>query len=136
MKIFWYIIAAALAFIGFLFIAFSSSLIEPPNTPVKTTALGVVFISWAYLLKEYISTNYSGGATSIIGAILCGFGLYMSPDIYLLTEETKTVEIVATYITVGLLIVGGLVLLFQGQRIHKSKLTHNKAINADTKPYA
>lgn len=125
MKILGYTIAFILALLGFLFIAFSSSMTEPPNSPIKSTFLGAVFIAWAYLLFEYIKSNYKGGPASIIGAILTGFGIYMFPDILMLKETNTPVEATATYLTSGLLILAGLILLFQGHRMHK-KIAYNK----------
>jgi len=125
MKIIGYIFAFLLALIGFLFIAFSSGLNELPNTPLKTKVLGVVFISWGYSLMTYIFKNYKGGPTSIIGAILVGFGIYMSPEIFTLTETINSVEVAATYTLIVLLILGGLILLFQGHRIHKNQIAYN-----------
>lgn len=136
MKIIGYIFATILALIGFLFIAFSSTLNEPPNTPLKTIVLGCVFISWGYLLKEYLLKNYKGGPTSIIGAILIGFGIYMSPDILSLTAANDSVEVAATYITIVSLLLGGLILLFQGHRTHKNKIIYNKSFKRDAKQHA
>jgi len=119
MKTFKYVVSVIFLLIGIGFVVRGPVLPEDFVNPLKPIALGIAFFMWGVSLNLYTKSNYRGGAASIIGAFLVGFGLYTSADVLHMDKSLADPQKLAIYVAVALLYVAGAALLRQGHRIHK-----------------
>lgn len=102
------------------------------ESPAKPISLGIVFLVWAYSLVKSVSSNYKGGAASVVGAFLIGMGIYSATSILYLSKDLTTVEIFASHLAYIVFFIAGAALMYQGHRIHKTKRAYNKSLKSGT----